>query len=570
MRINIINRVLIFIFLSLALGVFKLQVIEANKYQALSYKNCIRLLPQAGVRGKILDRNNLPIVEDHLSYDVMLSVPDNQQLDKTLGGVSAVLGVEVNKLKSAFKKGYAGPSLPVIIAKNIDTKKAIALGELKSVFPNLIVQPHPQRYYPYARLASHVIGYLNEIDHWRLTKLEDYGYKKKDLVGFGGIEEKYDYYLRQEDGAISLEVDHRGRFRRVVGFKPPRNGQDIQLTLDLKIQKIVEDALGDRIGSAVIMDPYSGEIIAMANNPAFNPAVFLRRGGVSLEYLFRNPEAPLINRAISGLYPLGSVFKVVVAAAGLETGKINLATTFTCNGATMVGRQQFACWDIHLQQGLLGALAHSCNVFFYRTGLLVGAPLIHEYALKFGLSRPTLIDLPYEASGFIPNPMWKRIYRLQNWFDGDTANLAIGQGEVLVTPLQVTRLMAVFANRGTLVKPYILKAVAGRDVSLSQIKKTKLVLKEETINSINRGLKRVAGDLDGTASILAGVGVEVAGKTGTAQVSRGQAHGWFAGFFPYKQPKYVLCVFLEHGTAGYYASVVARDIIQGMIKESLL
>jgi len=570
MRAKIINLTIIFIFLSLGLAIFNFQVLQGKKLKELSDKNSIRLLLQLGSRGKILDRNGNIIVDDYLSYDVMILPQEDKLIDKTLLSVSRILNTDTKDLKDAFKKGYVAPSIPVTIAKNIDKNKAIALEELKTDLASIIIQPHPLRHYPYNRLAAHVIGYLNEIDHWRLTRLADYGYKTKDIVGYTGVEEKYDYYLRQEEGALSVEVDHRGRLVRVLGFKLPSNGKDIELTLDLKIQKIVEDNLGQSYGSIIVMDPYSGEIVAMASNPNFNPAVFIRKSGSSINNLFGNPDAPLINRAISGLYPAGSVFKLIVATAALETGKINLSTTFFCPGGIHIGKQEFSCWDTHNYQNLIGAITHSCNVFFYRTGLLLGAQIIHDYALKFGLSRPTLIDLPYEASGFIPDPLWKRIYRFRNWFDGDTANLAIGQGEVLVSPLQIARMMAVFANKGILVTPYIVKAIDGRDVSVSQKKILKISIKESTINYIRRGLRNVVSDPAGTASLLSTLAVEVAGKTGTAQVPRGLAHGWFVGFFPYKNPKFVICVFLEHGGAGYYASVLTKNIIENMIQEGLL
>jgi penicillin-binding protein 2 len=209
-------------------------------------------------------------------------------------------------------------------------------------------------------------------------------------------------------------------------------------------------------------------------------------------------------------------------------------------------------------------------VFFYRTGLLAGAQIIYEYALKFGLAKPTAFELPYEAGGFIPSPLWRRINRFRNWYAGDTANLSIGQGEVLVTPLQMTRMIAVFANQGYLVRPYIVRSIGGRDVSSYQKKISSLNLRQDTIDYIRAGLKEVVNDLNGTGHVLSALPVAVAGKTGTAQVSRGQPHGWFVGFFPFKEPKYVICVFLENGIAGYYACVAGKQIIEKMAAEGLI
>jgi penicillin-binding protein 2 len=569
-RIKIVKWVVILMFFILSLALLGLVIIQGRKYQELSRRNCIRLLPQEGARGKIFDRQGYAIIDNKLVYDVMILPQEQDENDKVLMAVSGILEINFRDLKKEFKNYYVASSVPVTIAKNVDRKKAIALEVLKFNFPSIIIQPRPQRHYPYGRLASHIIGYVSEIDHWRLTKLKDFGYKTKDVVGFGGVEERYDYYLRQEEGGLSIEIDHRGRLMRVLGFRPARNGKNIQLTLNLKIQKITEEKLSDRKGSVIIMDPYNGEIIALVSSPDFAPSVFIERENYSVASLFNNPDAPLLNRAISTSYPAGSLFKVIVATCALETKKINLSTTFLCQGSTLIGRQEFICWDTHGQQNLIPAIAHSCNIFFYKTGLLLGGQAIHDYAVKFGLSRPTSFELPYEASGFIPSPIWRKIYKFQNWYDGDTANLSIGQGEVLVSPLQMLRVMAVFANGGYLVVPYIVKAVDGQDISVYQRKITNLFLKKSTIDNLRQGLREVISDPKGTGNVLSSLPISLAGKTGTAQAPPGQAHAWFIGFFPFKNPKFAICVFLERGGPGYYACVIARQIIEEMINEGLL
>jgi len=570
-RIKIASFTVIFIFLFLFLGLFHLEVIRGKKFKDLSNRNCIRLLPQEGSRGRILDRNGNVIVGNKLCYDLMIMPADTKQMDETLMTISRILGTDYLKdFKNTSKNNLFAPFVPLVIAKDIDIKKAVALEELKSDLGGIIIQPRPQRAYPYASLACHIMGYLNEIDRWRLRKLADYGYKTKDVVGFGGVEEKYDYYLRQEEGGLSLEVDHSGRFVRALGFRPPKSGKDIQLTLDLKIQKIAEANLADRKGSVIIMEPYNGQIIAMASRPDFNPLVFVKKASSSISNLFNSPDALLINRAIAAAYPAGSVFKLIVATAALETGKINLSTTFYCSGSIHVGKEEFSCWDTHHDQNLLDAITHSCNTFFYRTGLLLGAQAIHEYAVKFGFSKNTSFDLPYEVNGFVPYPLWKKIYQFKNWLDGDTVNLSIGQGELLVTPLQIARMMAVFANKGTLVTPYIVKTIGGQDISIYQRKNMPLPIKMSTIDYIRRGLRNVISDPSGTGNVLSTLSVPVAGKTGTAQAPPGQPHAWFVGFFPFKNPKFVICVFLERGGSGYHATVVAKQIIEEMINEGLI
>ncbi|MBU0547501.1 MAG: penicillin-binding protein 2 [Candidatus Omnitrophica bacterium] len=569
-RKNILNLTIILMFGVLFAGLLNLNLFQGAKFRRLSDSNCIRLIAQSGARGNILDRNGDIIVDSKISYDVLVLPQELGQLDRIITGASRILGTGVKELEAAFRNNYFSSSIPVTVASNIDLKKAILLGEYKLEEPSIIIQPRPLRHYPYGSLASHVIGYVNEIDRWRLTKLEDYGYKTKDIVGFGGVEEKYDYYLRQEEGGSSVEVNHRGKFMRVMGFEPPRNGKNIQLTLDLKIQKIAEESLSGRKGSIVLMDPQSGEILALANYPNFNPAVFVSKRTRLIMGLFNNSDSPLINRAISSSYPPASIFKVIVASAGLELKKIKLSTSFLCRGSTMVGERRYSCWDVHGVQEIVSAIAHSCDIFFYKTGLLLGAQNIHDYALRFGLGRSSGIELPYQTSGFIPSPLWRKINKFQNWFDGDTANLSIGQGDCLVTPLQAANMMAVFANGGYLPSPYIIKAVGTLDLSAKKKKLVRVAIKKSTFEIIRRGLRAVVSDARGTGNVLSGLPVKVAGKTGTAQVSRGATHAWFAGFFPYDKPKYVICVFLENGGPGHAASVVARQIIEAINNHGLI
>lgn len=570
MRIGLIITVVIFAFTVALAGLFNLQVMHGGSYGELSRKNCIRLVPHMGARGKILDRQGSVIVGNKLYFDAAILSRGIKDAAGTLAAIAPVLGKSSGELEKAFRAGYISASLPVVVARNIDTKEAIALEEIKSDLPGLVIQPRPQRAYPYKRLASHVVGYVNEIDRWRLTKLADYGYKTRDLVGFGGVEEQYDYYLRQESGGLSIEVDHRGRLVRELGFEEPKSGKDIQLTLDLKIQKIAEGALEGRKGCVVIMQPATGEVLAMASYPNFNPEIFVEKDSQGISSVFGNPEAPLMNRAISNAYPAGSVFKVIVAAAALELKKISSNTTFVCTGATLVGGKQFKCWSTHGAQDLVRAIAHSCNVFFYRTGLLVGAQNLHDYAVRFGLAHETGFELPYEISGFIPSPLWRKLNRFKGWYEGDTANLSIGQGDVLVTPLQIARMMAVFANGGYLVAPSVIKTIDGRDVSSFQRKSARVPMKNATMGLIREGLRGVVSLPDGTSSILAELSVSVAGKTGTAQAPPGAPHGWFAGFFPYKNPRFVMCVFLERAGAGYHAAMLGKRIIEQMSKEGLI
>jgi len=569
MRAFFLHKAAIVCYCILGLYLFNLQIIQGAKYAELSDKNCIRLISQSGSRGKIRDARGREIAGSHVAYDVILLPQDRADVQKPLTSLAGLLGTDYVSLRKSFLQNYVAPSIPVVIAQDVGLKKASAIEERRFDLDNVIVQANSSRYYPYGRLACHVLGYISEIDRWRLTKLEDYGYKKKDLVGFGGVEERYDYYLRQEDGGLSVEVDHRGRFIRTLGYKPGEQGRDLQLTIDLRIQKIVEESFADK-GCVIVMDARTGAVAALASNPDFAPSAFVERPRRNVGELFASNSAPLLNRAINGVYPPGSVFKMLVACSALETGKIDGRTTTDCAGGTMIGRRLFQCWDTHDRQDVVGAIAHSCDVFFYKAGIAAGPQAIHDYAVRFGFSRPSGIELPYEASGAVPNPLWRKISQFKPWYDGDTANLAIGQGELLVSPLQVCRMTAVFANGGKLVTPFIVKAIDATDVSRQHTRVVDLKLKGETLRLIRKGMRKAVEE--GTCNALVSLPVSVAGKTGTAQISGRQSdnHAWFTGFFPYDDARYVICVFLEKGGHGVSAVTVAKEVIGRMCQEGLL
>jgi len=553
----------------LVLRLFHLQLIEGKKLFQLSQANSIRIQKLKGARGRIFDRNGTVLVDNTFSYDLVVYPQQIDNPDDFLKKLSSVLGIPFGDLRLRFQKEIGSSALPKALVKALDKDKAIILEELKFKLPSVAIQTNPKRYYPYGRLASHLLGYLSSIDYWRLNMWQDYGYSSQDTVGFGGIEERYDYYLKPQDGGIQLEVDNRGRIRRILGFKLPSPGKDIYLTIDARIQKIAEEALGDYTGAVVIMEPFTGEIMAMASSPNFSPFDCSYNPSI-LKNMLSETEAPLINRAISGVYPPGSVFKPVVAVAGLENKRIDKKTTFFCEGSLKIGNRQFGCWEKHGAQNLFWAIVHSCDVFFYKVGLSLGADKLSEYALKFGLGKATYVDLPEEKIGFVPHPLLRKKEKRQSWFEGDTANFSIGQGELLSTPLQIVRMISVFANKGKLVRPYVVKSIGNKDISSKQRKIISLPIEESILNTINQAMEAVVSSPEGTAHILNIDGLSIAGKTGTAQVSKKQPHAWFAGFFPVENPRYSICVLLEHAGSSTNACLVAKKIIERIKEESLL
>ncbi|MFA4991936.1 MAG: penicillin-binding transpeptidase domain-containing protein, partial [Candidatus Omnitrophota bacterium] len=310
-------------------------------------------------------------------------------------------------------------------------------------------------------------------------------------------------------------------------------------------------------GAAIFMDPNNGEILCLVSAPSYDP-------GASLASLLRDRDSPLLNRAVMGQYPAGSIFKIVVALAGLETKKVSIETTFLCAGKLKVGNKEFNCWnrDGHGSVNLNSAITQSCNVYFYSLGILVGADKIYEYAEQFGFGRKTGVDLFGEADGFVPSRQWRHLEKKEKWYSGDTANLSIGQGELLVTPLQIARMVSVVANNGYLVEPHLIrrKGAPGPGVR----KAIKLKIKNENLEAVKNAMKEVVGNVDGTGIRARSALFSISAKTGTAQAGPGlPSHAWIAGFAPSENPEISFVVFLERGgSGGDLPAEIARQALE--------
>lgn len=572
-RIRFLSAFVAASFLLICLVLVYLQIVRFSEYQRLSQANRVRLLPQPASRGLILDRNGNLLAGNAPSYNLLL-VPEEMRAESQISLLSEVIAIPEEQIKAQIKSKNIVPFTPLLLKEGISPEEAILLGQLKYDLPGVDVQIIPKRQYPLGDIACHLLGYIGKIDAWRLERFKNYGYKSRDLVGYGGVEETYDYILRPEEGGMQIEVDSRGRLFRILGLKSSRRGANIHLTIDIRVQRIIQEHLQGLTGSIVVLDADNAEVIALASSPTFDPNIFGGQPSASVQALLTDSGAPLFNRAVSASFPAGSVFKVVLAAAGLEHNKIDSKSAIFCPGYAQIAGRRFSCWTSHGQQDLVEALANSCNVFFYNLGLRLGPQLITRFAAKFGFSQRSGIDLSAESAGNLPYSLWERITRKRQWFPGDTANLSIGQGEVLVTPLQVARMMAAVANGGRLIQPTLLKSAIdpARDLELTPPppKVVNLSLKEENLLLIRQGLAKAVSSPTGTAHPLADVGIPVAGKTGTAQVASAQSHAWFVGYFPVDRPRFVLCVFLEHGGKGHNSCLVARSIIKQMLTEGLL
>ncbi|MCM8790788.1 MAG: penicillin-binding protein 2 [Candidatus Omnitrophica bacterium] len=567
MRDRALIAVVSALFILVGIGLFYNQILKHGYYFKLSRNNSIRIVPIDGPRGSIFDRTGKALVTNRMSFDVKLVYQEINDRRKLAGILRDILGMPSEKIVESLEKAGARPYAGVTIAEDIPKEKAFVLEEASCEVSGLHIETRSKRDYILGMFGSHLFGYLSAITEEELERLKDEGYRITDLVGRGGLEKYYERELKGVDGGTQIEVDSRGRQTRVLGVKEPEAGKDLQITIDASLQVAADKLLGDRKGAIIAMDPSNGEILAIASHPSFDPNIFVRPGTSRerLQLLNDKKGRPMSNKAISGIYPPGSVFKVVVASAALDTKKIDAHSSFFCSGTYNLGRASFDCWKAegHGWQDVIRALMNSCNIFFYNTGRIVGPDSIESYAQRFGFGALTGIDLPDEVRGLVPGRAWKRAHRKIPWYEGDTLNYSIGQGYLLVTPIQVLNMIAVVANNGNLVRPHIVRRVGGEEMPL--VKSRPVGLDGNVIKIVREGLFEVVNNDAGTGKRAKVKGVAVAGKTGTAQNPQGRTHAWFCGFAPFERAKICLVVLLEHGGKG---GVEPAQIGQGFFEEA--
>lgn len=558
--------IFVYIFFSLIIiSLFYAQIIMFGYYHRLARNNAIRIIPIDGPRGGMYDRNGMPLVTSRLSFDVAVVYQELSQTERLISLLTQRLGIPRKEILRGLENAKAKAYAPSPIAEDVDKEKAIMLEEASSDIRGLVIKTRSKRDYIYNEAGAHVFGYLSEISEEELEGMRDYGYSMRDYLGREGLEKYYDSYLTGTDGGLQIEVDNRGRQVRTIGLKEPSSGKDLYLTIDTALQLASDKLLGEHNGAVIVMNPKTGEILALTSHPSFDPNIFIRpKGSAERVKLLKDAIGrSLSNRAVSGIYPPGSVFKVVTASSALETGRISASTHFFCPGSYSVGGAKFNCWKEagHGAQDVKGALMNSCNVFFYRAGKAAGVDSLEAYAKLFGFGKLTGIDLPDEVKGIVPGRAWKGTRKKDSWYEGETLNYAIGQGYLTVTPIQVLGMMAIIANKGSLVRPYIVRRIGSTDIP--RPKPNSIGLKDSTIKIVGQGLVDVVNVENGTGVRAKLDGVLVAGKTGTAQNTNGRTHAWFSGYAPYDDPKICLVVFLEHGGKG---SLEPAEIAHGIFK----
>ncbi|MFH1347133.1 MAG: penicillin-binding protein 2 [Candidatus Margulisiibacteriota bacterium] len=559
------NQILIAVFAVLFsllyLRLIHLQFVEHNKLDLLAIANAAKNVPEPAPRGVIYDRYGKVLVESRPVFSVrvlpyVLANKSERERERILGLLSQLLGEKVELKVSATE--------PLLVKDNVPLTTAIRITEKKRDLDGVVVNSHPIRLSNYGSTASHLLGYVGEIEAEELEKLRGRGYRMGDIIGKDGVEKNYDALIRGIDGGQKVEVDVHGTPLRMLESLDPESGPDVKLTIDLELQQAAEMALGRKEGAVLIMDTKTGEILAMANYPNYDPNIF---SDPMVNYKWKElkkQKHPFMNRALAH-YPPGSIFKVITIAAALEEGKAKWDEIMDCRGYYKVNRRVAKCWlqgghgPVSVREGLVW----SCDVVFYELGRRLGPDLIAKYADKFGLGKLTGIDLPQEKMGKVPTTKWKEEYFKEPWYEGDSINYGIGQGWVQVTPLQMAVVYAALAS-GNIYKPFVVAEIKGRNGEILYTGKSEVV---ERVSVSSKTLELIRGVLHDVVDRATGVavrfaGVPAAGKTGTAE-NPGKAHAWFICYAPYENPEIVIAAFVAHGEHGDRApAYIARDILK--------
>lgn len=569
-KVRFLKIFLSFVFLFFLAKLFELQLYRTIEYKRQAESNSIRTIQHDPIRGLILDRNGKIIVDNVPSYTVTL-VPYEFEM-KNLDIIAKLLNVEpqyiIDKISSA-----PSPFTPVKIRRDAPLRAIAYIEEHKNELRGIDYLIEHKRNYRAPGLASHMLGYVKEITPSQLAIYRGL-YKPGDQIGQSGLEKSYESIIKGGKGYRFIMVDALGRFvgRYNDGKNdiPPSEGSDLILTVDIELQSFLEQLFQDKTGSAVVIDPRNGEILAMVSKPNYD--LTLLSGYTSKQVwdsLNSDPKKPLLNRTISGLYSPGSTFKMILAITALETDVVDSNWKIYCPGYFVYGNKVFKC---HTSQGhgwvnLAKAIEVSCNVYFYNLMLRTNFDDWSRYAALFGFGKKTGIDLPEELDGILPSTEYfNRVYGVNKWTKGYLISLAIGQGEISVTPLQMAGYAMALANSGKYYQPHLVKEIV--DKKMGKIQKVSYRVREipvshKTFDIVRRAMYMVVNGPAGTGRAARVDGIEVAGKTGTAQNPHGKDHAWFIGFAPYENPEIAFAIIVENaGTGGSIAAPIAKEIVK--------
>ena len=567
------------LFLVLISGFWQLQIFEPAYYTRLAERNHIKSLSIPSPRGRILDRYNRVLVDNQPSFSIVSQWEVGQSLQVHLPAIAKGLDQDPEQLTERVKMARAKvPRQAIVVQKNA-TLRDIAFVESHRVeFPELDLVSEQQRLYPRAGFAAHLFGYISEVSERQLAAPEMALLKPGDMIGKSGIERQYDSVLRGQDGVRRVIVNNRGGEMELLDEEFSTAGRDLRLTIDYDLQEVAEQNFQGEKGALVALDPRTGEILALMSRPAFDLNLFAR--GIPIEEwqgLVADSNNPFLNRAIQAQLAPGSIYKILLATAGLEVGAVDETTTHYCRGGGTFYGRYFRCWKSggHGRVAIHQAIAHSCDVFFYNLGKDMGIDLMHEYSTRLGLGQRTGIDLPNEQPGNMPSAQWKqRVFR-ERWYPGETISLAIGQGALTTTPLQLAYSIGGIASGGHFARPHLVSwpDMEAHGLEIPSPTHFQVPLREETVKLVTDGLYGVVNE--GGTGVRARIkGLDVGGKTGTAQVASLEMvaasenadalkdNAWFVGLAPRRNPEIVVVALYEGGEHGYLAAPVVREVIK--------
>ncbi len=583
-RFQFVFIVVIAVFTLILFRLWYLQIIRGDRFRNLSESNRVRVRVVTAPRGIIYDARGRILVENRPAFDVKLVPEDVRSLPEAVSRVGRLLGLTDEEIEERIEKARGQPGWRPILIKGDVSRDELALVETRKLdLPGVFVDVDQRRSYRYGRLAAHLLGYMGEISEAELKRPEYQDYRQGEFIGKVGVERRYEADLRGVHGQKHIEVDAAGREVNFLREIPAIPGKDVYLTIDLDLQLAAEEAMKDRAGAVIAIDPRNGDVLAMVSAPAFDPDVFAR-GIAQAEWLSLtgDPRKPLNNKGIQGTYPPGSTFKAVMAAAALEARIVGPQTALECGGGFFFGGRLFRDWKVsgHGAVTLYDSLVQSCDVYYYRIGDRLGIDRIAAEALGMGFGRPTGIELEGEKAGVVPSTAWKRERLKQPWYPGETISVAIGQGYVTVTPIQLVNAYASLANGGRLWKPQVVLKVVDLDGTVLRERQPQLIgitpTTPESRAAIVEGLLGVLEDRRGTAYSHRIKDVRMAGKTGTAQVGKLYSvkqeesipwflrdHAWFVAFSPEKDAEIAVVTLAEHGGHGSTAAApVVRRVVE--------
>ncbi len=571
---------LIVIFAGIFLAFWNIQILQNESYNRLAIKNITRLIELPAPRGLVVDRHGTVLAENKINFTLYLVRENVGSLEKAVQMASFFSGkntAAIRRIIDKFKRHANFYRIP--IKSNLPRSTVIFIQSRQDEFPEFEIGMEPSRTYPLGDHAAHVLGQISEIGDAELNAGAAAAYGLGDLIGRSGIEKQYEPFLRGTKGSQTVIKNNVERIQQIRSEITPIIGDTVVLTLDLQLQEFIENLLAGENGAVGVLDLKTGGLLALVSKPEFDPEVFSREmGWEEWQAISNDPQKPLQNKFLQGIYSPGSVFKIIMALAGLQEKIITPATTVFCSGSQVFYDRVFHCWNPsgHGPVNIFSALQNSCNIYFYNLGKKLNIDTIARYARILGLGSQSGIDLPNENSGLVPDSAWKMNAFHQRWFPGETISVAIGHGSLNVTPVQLLKMIATVALRGRTPKLHLLQRIEkqGKIIKEFTPEFTRVPIAKENFDLVCEGLFRVVND-EGTGRAAKIQGLDICGKTGTGQIlakenprykiltqeKRFMPNSWFVSFAPRKDPRLAIVVLVENGgDAGAIAAPLAAQI----------